>query len=173
MNADLRDRLTEATDSLHAIGPAPLQEISRRATRLRRTHRARRVIASGTAVVAVSSLAVAALWPSPEADTSAAAEQVDGRGVTSEDNHADSVPPSPEQLAALNDGTVTQDEYQAGFDRFDACMKREGGFGVEIVRVVSDIIRFERRATPANDKAFALCYPAEFEQIDARWQITH
>lgn len=173
MNADLRERLTEVTDSLHAIGPAPFREILRRASRQRRRQRVRHVVVSTTAVVAVGSLAATYFWPPPEADTPAATDQGTGRGIADRNDDAEPVPPSPQQLAALSDGTVTRGEYQAGFDRFDACMKREGGLGVEMVRVVNDIIRYEQRITPANDKAFALCYPAEFKQIDAQWQITH
>jgi hypothetical protein len=169
-DTDLRERLTDATEALHAVGPAPLPEIARRAVRRRRARRVRRV-AAGTGAAVVAASLVATLWsPADRPDTGPTV--ADDGAVQQHGRDDEPVPMSPEQQAALRDGEVTRSEYEAGFDRFRACMEREGGDVVR-VRWIDDAIRFSYEGSPKSMRAFGLCYPSEFEQVDMRWQVPH
>lgn len=76
--------------------------------------------------------------------------------------------PSPEQTAALEDGVVTREEYEAGFSRFESCMER---IGIELVGAVvsADIISYSY--LPQGTVAEENCYYAEFDHVSGAWQM--
>ncbi|RZS58899.1 hypothetical protein EV141_0109 [Microcella putealis] len=77
--------------------------------------------------------------------------------------------PSNAQQDALADGTVTRDEYLAGLDRYIACME-DLGWSVGVVDRDADVIDYRIEAVAGADDA--LCYAAEFEQLDMGWQLS-
>lgn len=76
--------------------------------------------------------------------------------------------PSADQAAALKDGVVTRDEYEAGFLRFEACMEK---IGISLVGgvVSADLITYSY--LPQGTIEEENCYYAEYDQIDGAWQV--
>lgn len=79
---------------------------------------------------------------------------------------------SDEQSAALEDGVVTEDEYQLAFRRFVSCVE-EAGYAIEVGPLENEIYQY---AVP-NDAVEAgvdfPCYEKELRQIDGEWQLMH
>jgi hypothetical protein len=76
--------------------------------------------------------------------------------------------PSAEQVAAIEDGVVTRDEYEAGFLRFEACMEK---IGISLIGgvVSADVISYSYM--PQGTVEEENCYYAEYDQIDGAWQV--
>ncbi|MDH6181957.1 hypothetical protein M2152_002139 [Microbacteriaceae bacterium SG_E_30_P1] len=79
---------------------------------------------------------------------------------------------SQAQVDALVDGTVTAEEYDAGFDRFASCMAAAGHPLVFIDKsdVVYDYALTSESVSTGTD---VQCYEAEFMEIDGSWQIAN
>ena len=78
-------------------------------------------------------------------------------------------PISSAQRDALADGAVTNDEYQASFRRFSACLS-QGGFTVMENDAVNEVIQYGVPA--AAGKLNDTCYTKEFQWVDGVWQAS-
>ena len=76
--------------------------------------------------------------------------------------------PSAEQAAALEDGVVTREEYEAGFRRFEACMTE---LGIELLDVDMNAPVLSASYLTQGTVEEENCFYAEFGQIDTSWQI--
>lgn len=147
MNDDLDtiDRLNEAfsnvtydRDVTEFVTPPP---------RARRRRKVGLVIAvTATAALASGGL-VAARRGLPEATSYAIAER------------------SEQQAAALDDDTVTFEEYQAGFRRFAECMKRDGR-PISNVELDPTTQLYSYEYDGIDD-----CYERELYALDVTWQL--
>lgn len=83
------------------------------------------------------------------------------------------IPPTPEpsaaQQAELADGTVTLEEYRAAFDRYRACLQ-DAGHDVSSLTDMGDHYRWVLMDDVVSSGADEACYPAEFAEVDMRWQ---
>lgn len=79
---------------------------------------------------------------------------------------------SAEQEAALADGEVTHDEYEAGYRRYVDCLAASG-YTVLDNGVEYDIHQFGVPAEAVESGDDDRCYSAEFKLIDVEWQIAH
>jgi hypothetical protein len=79
---------------------------------------------------------------------------------------------SSAQVAAMADGAVTREEYDAGFQRFYDCMADQG-FPVLFIDRSRDVISYSTTSDAASDGADMRCYIAEFEDVDGEWQVAH
>lgn len=79
---------------------------------------------------------------------------------------------SAEQVAAMDDGTVTQAEYEAAFRRYSACLAEEGYTVIEM-GVAYDLIDARIPAEAVTSGADEKCYQKEYAQVDAAWQDAH
>jgi hypothetical protein len=77
--------------------------------------------------------------------------------------------PSPEQNAALEDGTVTHTEYRAGFDRYARCLA-DAGHPVDVLGEEEGVIRYANSEASVHSGAEGRCYAREFALIDPAWQ---
>lgn len=84
---------------------------------------------------------------------------------------APAVPPAPsaEQSAALVDGTVTEAEYRAGFERYAKCMSDEG-YPVDVIDTTQKVIRYVNSGASVDSGVEGRCYASEFAQLDSGWQ---
>jgi hypothetical protein len=80
--------------------------------------------------------------------------------------------PSSTQQAALADGVVTREEYEAGFDRYVACMAALG-FPVSQTGEDLEIIWYTIPGNAGNSGPANRCYEAEYQLVDAEWQAAH
>jgi hypothetical protein len=87
------------------------------------------------------------------------------------DQPADAAPSSLQQ-EALADGVVTREEYEAGFDRYVACMA-ELGFHVNVIDAGTETIWYSIPGDAGNSGAANRCYEAEFDLVDMAWQGEH
>jgi len=77
--------------------------------------------------------------------------------------------PSAAQKAALADGSVTRDEYEAGYLRALGCM---GQAGFDMIPVPLNELVLHAGTSGAEDPTWShSCYPREFKQIDSVWQL--
>jgi len=76
---------------------------------------------------------------------------------------------SDQQLEEL-EGGVSEEEYRAAFDRFEACMVKaeQPLVGVE---KDADIISFSMSAAAYDSGDYDRCYLSEFQRVDERWQF--
>ena len=79
---------------------------------------------------------------------------------------------SQAQVDALADGTVTAEEYDAGFERFAACM---AGAGHPLGSIFKGtvIYRYVMSNEAVSTGTDVQCYEAEFMEIDSSWQIAN
>jgi hypothetical protein len=84
---------------------------------------------------------------------------------------APAVPPAPsaEQSAALADGTVTEAEYRAGFERYARCMT-DGGHPVDVIDTSQTVIRYVPSDPSVQSGVEGRCYALEFSLLDPAWQ---
>lgn len=75
---------------------------------------------------------------------------------------------SEAQRAELADGVVTYDEYQAAFQRMNACIEADG-YELLIEPEVNQMI--QARILDAAFPSYERCYPLEFGWVDSEWQI--
>lgn len=83
-------------------------------------------------------------------------------------------PPKPtaseQQLAEIEDGVITRDEYVAAFNRYSGCM---GAAGVDVRAADPDAVIFHYSIPDAavSSGTDELCYNTQFMQVDMGWQI--
>ncbi|CAN7421703.1 hypothetical protein LJR045_002708 [Microbacterium sp. LjRoot45] len=78
---------------------------------------------------------------------------------------------SVEQAAALEDGTVTRDEYDAAFRRYESCIT-EAGFALVEVREEYQVIRYSVPNEAVVSGVDDDCYNGEFVLVDSQWQVS-
>ncbi len=88
-----------------------------------------------------------------------------GRDATQ--HGADTAHMSASEAAAMADGKVSADEYQAGFRRYQSCMKK-AGWNVTISDDSGYLIHYAFPA--AGEQSDARCYAREFGALDDAWQ---
>ncbi|MCU1506913.1 MAG: hypothetical protein JWP05_1882 [Microbacteriaceae bacterium] len=78
--------------------------------------------------------------------------------------------PSAAQTAAMSDGKVTRAEYLAAFNRYAGCMTAAG---YPLQAVPDDYVYYPYAITDdaVSSGADDRCYPSEFQQVDAAWQL--
>lgn len=79
---------------------------------------------------------------------------------------------SPSQAAALADGAVTFDEYQAGFRRYQSCMKNLG-FDLVSISLAHKVYAYSMTDEAHSSQKAMACYNYEFMQLDAKWQVAN
>lgn len=79
---------------------------------------------------------------------------------------------SQAQLDALADGTVTAQEYDAGFERFASCMAGAGHPLGSIFKGTT-VYRYVMSSEAVSTGTDVQCYEAEFMEIDSTWQIAN
>lgn len=79
---------------------------------------------------------------------------------------------SSEQQAALADGEVSEDEYQEGFRRFQACMS-DAGYELLVPEQQGIIIEYSIPQAGVDSGADAECYDREYRELDMMWQLAH
>lgn len=72
--------------------------------------------------------------------------------------------------AALADGKVTFDEYQAGFARYTACMEG-AGYSLDNVHEQNMVMVYAVPAAAVTSGVDERCYRAEFGPLDSNWQV--
>lgn len=78
---------------------------------------------------------------------------------------------STAQDDALADEIVTEDEYRAGFARYEACLA-EAGYALHAVDETSKVIEFSIPAEAVSTGDDERCYSSEFARLDVLWQIS-
>ncbi|SEA42266.1 hypothetical protein [Leifsonia sp. 21MFCrub1.1] len=79
---------------------------------------------------------------------------------------------SPQQAAALADGEVTWDEYEAGYNAFEACMA-DRGYPIVDKRRNGYLIEGGIPGAAVNAGIDAECYDYYWGQVDGNWQVAH
>lgn len=77
--------------------------------------------------------------------------------------------PSPEQVAVMADGEVSEEEYRAQFDRYADCMVA-AGYPVDAINTSGTIITYVNSGASVTSGAEGRCYAQEFAQVDRTWQ---
>lgn len=150
---ELENELARFGQWLDAISPAPLRPSAepRRKGSLHKRRGRRLLIGAGVAAAAIGGGSLAA-W----------------QDVGRSNDYRGGVPGgSPEQNAALADGLVTFEEYQAGMLRFEDCVEEQG---FEVLNVALDpATRLFNYFVPTavGDG----CYRSEFDALDTVWQL--
>lgn len=80
--------------------------------------------------------------------------------------------PSPQLAAALADGKVTFDEYDAGYRRYKACMKK-AGYDIQDMGIKDQVYDYRLTDEAYKSAAQATCYKSEFQDLDAQWQVAN
>lgn len=76
---------------------------------------------------------------------------------------------SAEQVAALEDGDVSEEEYTAGYRRLVACVT-DAGYAIDEYGRPSTVYEFGIDAGAVDSGLFDECYDREFKAIDIVWQ---
>ena len=76
---------------------------------------------------------------------------------------------SAQQKAALADGKVDYDEYQAGWRRYVAC-NAKAGYTITQTGEVNQVISGQIPDAAVDSGVDRKCYEGEFKQIDMIWQ---
>lgn len=85
-------------------------------------------------------------------------------------NFAEDAPMSAAQEAELIDGTVTEAELNAAFERYRACL-REDGYEVFGIQRDGPFLTFSIPAPAVESGAYDTCYAKEYAGVDGVWQI--
>lgn len=107
--------------------------------------------------------------PAPKPTVLPTAAPVDARTRTQVDAVRGTI--SEAQLVALEDGTVTHDEYVAAFQRLKSCVQADG-FWPDLnppweENQVMIGVAYPDAAKATHDR----CYPLEFKLVDMTWQV--
>ncbi len=78
---------------------------------------------------------------------------------------------SSDQAAALADGSVTFEEYQAGYERFVNCAA-EQGHTITYMSTTGNVIDYAMSTSSADSPEVQGCYSREFEGVDIGWQVS-
>lgn len=79
---------------------------------------------------------------------------------------------SADQQNEIADGTITEDEYHAAFERFRACVA-EGGYDLVVSGESYDLIDYAIPGAARDAGVDEPCYEREFAQTDTIWQLAH
>lgn len=79
---------------------------------------------------------------------------------------------SKQQSRALADGSVTWDEYKAGFDAYRSCLAK-AGFTLLKPKRSDYLMDFGVPATAVESGDDARCYDYHWAQVDGDWQVAH
>lgn len=79
---------------------------------------------------------------------------------------------SAAQIAALADGEVTREEYEAGFQRYVDCMAADG-YEVSSIEMGEQRIDYAILGDSVLDGTDDRCYGAEYKELDIEWQTEH
>jgi hypothetical protein len=90
------------------------------------------------------------------------------QGLTSDGEEYLTALPSAEQLAAIEDGVVTRDEYVDGFRRYRACME---DLGIELVGGIESATVISPSYLPQGTVEEENCYEVEWREVDIPWQV--
>ncbi len=77
---------------------------------------------------------------------------------------------SSEHSAAINDGDISADEYEAGFRRYRGCLAA-AGYDLVINEEFNDTISYGVPAAAVESGVDQECYETEFSKIDEMWQL--
>lgn len=91
---------------------------------------------------------------------------------TAEDIEVTYDTPSAEQLEAVADNEISEDEYLQGFESYRACLAAEG-FEIVVKEPRGDLLDFAIPDAAVQAGADARCYGSDFKQIDILWQQAH
>lgn len=80
--------------------------------------------------------------------------------------------PSPQQVAAMADGEVSEAEYHAQFDRYSNCMTA-AGYPLGSVNKSGTVITAAIPGAAVTSGTADRCYAQEFAQVDRTWQAAH
>lgn len=83
---------------------------------------------------------------------------------------ADTRSPSAQQLAAMSDGEITSDEYQAAFQRYQSCLAAEG-YDILVDGENNATIDYSIPSAAVDSGVEGDCYDQEFRQVDVTWQV--
>ncbi|HLV04035.1 hypothetical protein [uncultured Georgenia sp.] len=76
---------------------------------------------------------------------------------------------SAEQVAEIEDGVVTPEEYQAAFERYEECLGA-AGFELSEVTTADRVKRYTVPGDAVTSGADEECYRSEFHVVDRVWQ---
>jgi hypothetical protein len=79
---------------------------------------------------------------------------------------------SPEVRAALEDGEISRDEYDAAYRRFASCMD-SGGAPLTEYPMEEDTYIFGYTDAAKQSGLYDDCYGYEFQGVDVEWQLAH
>lgn len=79
---------------------------------------------------------------------------------------------SQAQVDALADGTVTAEEYDAGFDRWAGCMEA-AGHPLQMIAKEPPVYLATASPESVSSGVFMRCYVTEFMEVDSAWQLLH
>lgn len=89
-------------------------------------------------------------------------------GVTEDGEEYITAAPAADQLAAIENGVVTRDEYVDGFRRYRACMS---DLGIELVGGIESALiiapSYKSQGTVEEED----CYYVEWHEVDVAWQV--
>lgn len=80
--------------------------------------------------------------------------------------------PSDEQSAALEDETITRDEYTSAYEQYKACLAA-AGFRISEVDSNAVILEYAVPAEAVSSGVDDDCYGTHFALVDAKWQISN
>lgn len=76
------------------------------------------------------------------------------------------------QLDAMRDGEVTQEEYNAGFERFRVCL-RDAGYEMRDVELIGVVWEGGIPKEAVDSGAEEECYIREYKFVDVIWQVSN
>jgi major membrane immunogen (membrane-anchored lipoprotein) len=112
------------------------------------------------AAVLAGVLAAALLLAGCSASAPVSSDKVSNKGL------------SAAQSTALSDGVVSADEYEAGYQRFVACLAKEG-YTVAEQPKKGTAIQYSVPSAAVDSGKEKKCYDAEFGQLDEKWQVSN
>jgi hypothetical protein len=79
---------------------------------------------------------------------------------------------SSQQLAEIEDGVVTRDEYVAAFNRFIGCMGA-AGYDLSTAPQTATVFTYAVPDAAVTDGTDERCYLTQFKQVDMIWQVAN
>jgi hypothetical protein len=143
-----------------------------------------RCLGTGVEVISIDGVAISRNYCTGSGGGSGGGETVAGAGphsvsVSGSGSYmlwaswsAPAVPPAPsaEQSAAMADGSVTEAEYRAGFERYANCMST-AGYPVDVIDTTQTVIYYVNSDVSMQSGVEGRCYASEFGLLDSAWQI--
>ncbi|MEE6288131.1 hypothetical protein V2J52_10760 [Georgenia sp. MJ173] len=120
------------------------------------------------AALAAAALTLAGCASGGDADESADIKDIERQFTFNVDHDLNRT--GPEQREALIDGEVTQEEYNAGFERYRACLSAEG-YEIHSIELVGVVWHFGVPAEAVDAGVEEECNFREYWFVDSEWQI--